>query len=137
MRTHRPQREGLHGGGGLLVCRCRETLNGSIQSSDRAIDGLTDYRRAGGGRQSQRREPVAQRGNRRFIQQAVPVQLGLGKHEDWYVTQIACAKHLSQVWADLLGGSRRHLVEHERHRGGTAARDEQQLPRHRVGIPGR
>ena len=64
------------------------------------------------------------------------VQDGLGHGEQRRPGQALLAQHGGEVAADLLHRLRWHAVQHDRHRRAAGGRLAQQLPRHRVGVPG-
>ena len=105
-------------------------------AAQRAVQGAAHHLGPGGGVRGQPHQPAAQRRDR--VRRDPPAgQRHLRHGEQRGPAQPVVGQHPAEVRADLGHRLRRHPVEHHRQRGAALLGGVQQVPRHRVGVPGR
>ena len=137
-RRARTRSSRARGGRGLVVGRVGEPVDGRDQRGERAVERSAGPRRRG--RRRRRRAGRTSRAAGRCRGRAA----GPGRRRRSPAARTAAPRRgrwrpasRRRCAGDLVGGLRRHPVEHQRDHGAAQPGGAQQLPRHGVGVAGR
>ena len=117
--------------------RVDQRLDAGVERVERAGQRLADHESAGTRVLGQRREPRVQPGHLVVRQQAVVLERRLRHREDRSGAEALLLEHRPEVLSDDGDRALGDPVEHDGHRGPAFRRLAEQLPGHRIRIPGR